>query len=81
MLRGILRLLEKNLIGFLYWRGNHISHKNFFIITSIIIGIVSSLAAVALKVFVHFLKQAPDLLYKYTDNHLWYIFLPSTGIS
>jgi chloride channel protein, CIC family len=41
---------------FLFWRLKNISNRNFLIIASIIVGIISALAAIVLKLGVHSLQ-------------------------
>lgn len=81
MMKGLKKsVLLKILNQVLYWRINHISNRNFLIVASIIIGIVSALAAVVLKTFVHWLQGIPLYFSKISTTHLWFIFLPLSGI-
>ena len=64
----------------LYWRTNHISNRNFLIIASVIVGCASALAAVILKMFVHWLHGIPVYFSNLYTNHLWFIYMPLTGI-
>ncbi len=62
------------------WQKSHIGHRTFLIMASIVVGIISALAAIALKILVHSLHKIPDFFSIYSGSHLWYIFLPLTGI-
>src|SRR6266542_6450640 len=64
----------------LYWRTNHISNRNFLIIASVIVGCASALSAVILKMFVHWLHGIPVYFSQLYSNHLWFIYMPLTGI-
>jgi len=64
----------------LYWRTNHISNRNFLIIASVIVGCASALAAVILKMFVHWLHGIPVYFSNLYTNHLWFIYMPLTGV-
>ena len=75
-----MRLFLKLFNKFLYWRINHISKRNFLVLASVIVGAVSALAAVILKMFVHWLHRIPEYFSHVSTSHLWYIFLPLTGI-
>ncbi|PLX05562.1 MAG: chloride channel protein [Marinilabiliales bacterium] len=71
---------SKNLIKFIRWRANNISDRFFLILLSIIIGLLSGLAAFVLKKTVYNIE---DLLFSYFDpNDQIYIFLflPMVGI-
>lgn len=73
-------IFSKILNQVLYWRINHVSNRNFLILASIIIGIVSALAAVILKTFVHWMQDIPLYFSEISSTHLWFIFLPLSGI-
>ena len=71
---------NKLLVKFLIWRIKHIPNKNFILILSGVIGIVTGFAAVTLKTTVHyiqdFLTSSFDIKYA---NYL-YIGYPLIGI-
>jgi CIC family chloride channel protein len=75
-----MNIFSKLFNRLLYWRIYHISSRTFLIIASIFVGIVSALAAVILKKFVHWLHGIPAFFSEISNNHLWYIYLPLTGI-
>jgi len=61
------------------WFATHISNRNYQIIVSIIIGVVSGLVAVGLKFLIFMLKewiQGPDP----TRERLLFVFLPLAGV-
>jgi CIC family chloride channel protein len=49
-------------------------------LASVFVGIISALAAVILKKFVHWLHGIPAYLSGISNNHLWFIYLPLIGI-
>lgn len=73
MIKGLLN-------RFLIWQRNHIGANTFIILASIIVGIVSALAAVALKTFVHLMHRIPDYFFALSNTRIWYIILPLCGI-
>jgi chloride channel protein, CIC family len=64
----------------LYWRSRYISNKTFLIIASILVGIVSSLAAVLLKTFVHYLHLIPQFFKNFSTYNIWLFFFPILGV-
>ena len=73
MIKGLLK-------RFLIWQRNHIGAHTFIILASILVGIVSALAAVALKTFVHLMHRIPDYFFALSNTRIWYIILPLCGI-
>jgi CIC family chloride channel protein len=63
-----------------YLRLKYISNRNFLIIASIIVGIVSALAAVVLKKGVHYLQYLTGVIADYESIKFVYIVLPLCGI-
>jgi chloride channel protein, CIC family len=64
----------------LYWRSRYISNKTFLIIASILVGIVSSLAAVLLKTFVHYLHLIPQFFKSFSTYQIWLFIFPILGV-
>ena len=73
-------MIKRLLIRLLNWQRKHIGSHTFIILASIIVGIVSALAAVILKTFVHLMHYIPDCFFKLSNTHIWYILLPLCGI-
>ncbi|MEX2592556.1 MAG: chloride channel protein [Anditalea sp.] len=65
---------------FLIWRLKHISTKNFILILSGIIGIVSGLAAVILKVLVHNIQRFLTEGFNIEYANFFYILFPLVGL-
>ena len=65
---------------FLAWQKKHIGHSTYLILGSIIVGVLSALLAVLLKLFVQQMHRIPELFFSWSNTTLWYIFLPLTGI-
>jgi chloride channel protein, CIC family len=70
----------KLLSQFLKWRLKHISNKNFLVISSIIVGLVAGLAAVILKVFVHYIQVTLQESESAQNRNLLFFFFPLIGI-
>lgn len=64
----------------LYWRLKNISNQTFLIIASIIVGIISALAAIVLKTVVHNLQYLTDLIANYQSVKFVYLIIPICGI-
>ncbi len=64
---------------FLTWRQRRVSEHNFIIILSLIVGVLSGVAAFVMKTFIHFVQ---DFVVGLTDNsvNFWYLGLPMLGI-
>lgn len=50
------------------------------VLASILVGIISALAAIVLKTFVHLMHRIPEYFFRESGNHLWYLLLPVIGI-
>ncbi len=77
---GINKRLNAFFSKILIWRLKHISDKNFLIIASIIVGIVSAFAAIILKLIVHYLQHLTDLIATYQSVKFVFVVLPVCGI-
>jgi chloride channel protein, CIC family len=64
----------------LYWRLKYINNRTFLIIACIIVGIISALAAVVLKMGVHYLQHITDVIAHYQSIRFVYIVIPLCGI-
>lgn len=64
---------------FLTWRQQRVSENQFIIILSLIVGILSGVAAYVMKSFIHFVQ---DFVVGLTDKsvNFWYLGLPMLGI-
>jgi chloride channel protein, CIC family len=58
----------------------YIDKRTYLILASILVGIVTSLAAIGLKLFVRFMHRIPDYFLTTTHTHIWYLILPMSGI-
>jgi CIC family chloride channel protein len=60
---------------------DHLTQKQFLILSSILVGLSTGIAAVILKSFAHFIrKQVVDHYFQAQDFKLTYVFLPLIGI-
>lgn len=65
---------------FLVWRIRHISNRQFILILSILIGILSGLAAVIIKNSVHFIRHSLQTGITSEYHRYWYFVFPVIGI-
>jgi len=68
------------LVKFLIWRLKHISNNNFVLILSGLIGLVTGMAAVALKSTVHLIQGFLEKNLDITGINYLYLFYPLMGI-
>ncbi len=82
--RSILKMERSKKSGFysrmIEWREAHISEKNFIIILSLIVGVVTSLAAFVLKSTVHFIHHHLATISATNGINYWYLVFPVIGI-
>jgi CIC family chloride channel protein len=69
-------ILEK----FNKWRSNHISNNTFLIIVAVVVGIVSALAAILLKVIVHYIQYALRVILENPSFNFLLFAFPLIGI-
>lgn len=74
------RQSERILFQFLKWRIKHVSNRTFLIILSVLVGIICALAAIVLKVMVHWIESTlqNDIHFPYKAT-LYFVF-PIFGI-
>lgn len=65
---------------FINWRTRHIKHKNFVLIVSFFVGLMSGLAAVLLKSIVHYTNHFLTHKLHIEDTNLLYLAYPIAGI-
>ncbi len=73
--------LNYALKAFLLWRRNHLSDRNFIMILSFVIGLLSGLAALILKKSVHYVESFLTSSIADDQNTVLYFTLPLIGIS
>lgn len=71
--RGILKRI-------FVWRARHIPPRQFLLITSLVVGVLSGLAAVLLKTSIHYLLQLLNTSVEINKSSLLYFALPLLGI-
>jgi len=64
----------------LYWRNRHISNNTFLILASIIVGFISAVAALLLKICVHLLHFIPEYFKHKNTGNFWLFIFPITGV-
>jgi len=62
------------------WQKTHLGSRTLLVMASILVGIISALAAIILKTFVHFMHRIPEYFFGVSGNHVWYLLLPAMGI-
>ena len=72
---------EKNLLDqFIEWREKHISQRQFILLLSFVVGVISSLAAFVLKHFIEFIQHLLTGSFE-SDSFNWlYLIYPVVGI-
>ncbi|MCX6245535.1 MAG: chloride channel protein [Bacteroidetes bacterium] len=76
----LAKVFEKIQKSIITWRESHAGSRTFLILASIMVGIISALAAILLKSLVHLMQRVPEFLFRWSDSHIWYLVLPVTGI-
>ena len=64
----------------LAWREAHIKQRNFILILSFVIGIVSATAAFVLKSIIHLIQHLLTSHFSYQNVNYWYLLFPVVGI-
>ncbi len=65
---------------FLIWRVKHISQRNFVLLLSLIVGVLSGLAAVVLKNLIHQTHHLLTSKIEIDSQSYWFLLLPMVGI-
>ena len=65
----------------LIWRIKHISERQFILLLSGVIGIVTGLAAMAMRTFTHFIQWLLDGQLAQTITYGFYFILPTIGFA
>ena len=74
------KMVRHTLDKILYWRSKRVSNNTFLILASVIVGLVSSIAALLLKISVHLLHFIPEYFKQMGTSNLWLFVFPITGI-
>jgi CIC family chloride channel protein len=77
---GITSMFERIFLRSLIWTRLRLGSRTFLVLASILVGIVSALAAIVLKTFVHYMHMIPDYFFRLSNTHIWYILMPVSGI-
>ncbi|MBO7409290.1 MAG: chloride channel protein [Paludibacteraceae bacterium] len=67
--------------SFILWREQHIKEKHFILLLSLIVGLLSALAATVLKSFIHLIQHLIETHLINGENTFWYIICPMIGIA
>ena len=65
---------------FLEWTQKRLSERQFFILSSALVGLTAGFAAIALKTIVHFIHDAITNDYNLPYQYYFYLFFPLLGI-
>ncbi|MGM0565249.1 MAG: chloride channel protein [Bacteroidota bacterium] len=71
---------KRLLVRFFAWRSKHLKQRQFILILSLLIGILSGLAAVLLKNIVHFVHHHLTAGFQLETENILYLFYPIIGI-
>ena len=63
------------------WREKRISHRNFILILSLTIGVLTATAAYVLKSTIHFIQHFLTESFSRDDVNYWYLLFPIIGIT
>ncbi len=66
---------------FIEWREKHISQKNIVLLLSFVVGILSAVAAIVLKEFIHLIKYLIANQLASEHSHIWFFIGPMVGIA
>lgn len=66
---------------FIEWREKHISQKNIVLILSLLVGILSAVAAIILKELIHLIKYLIANQLAEGHSHIWFLLGPMIGIA
>jgi CIC family chloride channel protein len=84
MFRRIKIISQRNSKNWIHsaiaWRIAHIPEKNFIYLLSLIIGLMSGLAALTLKTLIHFVEVEVTDLISVDSISYWYLIYPMIGI-
>jgi len=66
---------------FIEWRERYVSHKNLVLLLSLIVGLLSALAAIVLKELIRLVKHLVTTQLVAEHSHIWYFICPMIGIA
>ncbi len=69
------------LVRFLRWRVRNVSNRNFFLVVSLLIGLLSGLAVVIMKNGVHLIRTLLTHGFSAEMHNYWFFFYPAVGIA
>lgn len=72
--------LREMFFSFLLWRERHIKEKNFVVFLAFLVGIGSGLAALVLKLLIHYISEVLTAGVNLESGNYLYILLPAVGI-
>ena len=74
-------MAKTSFIGkFLLWRVKHIKQRQFILLLSFIVGILSGLAAVVLKNTIHYTRILLTQGFDVQNENIWYFAYPLFGL-
>ncbi len=80
ILPGLVAISKTWFSRFPEWIIAKLGNNTFLILASIVVGIISALAAVVLKIFVRFMHGVPDYFLKIDHTPFLYLLFPLVGI-
>jgi len=80
VLPGLIAIIKIWLRRLPEWLTGKVGNNTFLILASIVVGVISALAAVVLKIFVRFMHGVPDYFLKIYHTPFLYLLFPLVGI-
>ena len=65
---------------FLVWREQHVKERTFIMFLALLVGILGGLAALVLKIAIHYISRAATSTINVTGGNWLYILLPAVGV-
>ncbi len=65
---------------FLVWREQHVKERTFTMFLALLVGILGGLAALVLKIAIHYISRAATSTINVTGGNWLYILLPAVGV-
>ena len=72
--------LHEMFMRFLLWREKHVNDRTFILFVAFLVGIFGGLAAIVLKVAIHFISTALTSRVNISVGNYVYIILPAIGV-
>ena len=71
---------KRYLQAFLLWREKHVKERRFVLLLSFVVGICTAVAALVLKLLIHYIQQLLTMNFDTTEANGLYLLYPTLGI-